>query len=438
MIKHSHEFRDSIHAFVRMDTDERRIVDSRPFQRLRDIHQLALTYMVYPGATHRRFEHSLGVMELADRVFQVITDPHNVRPDVRERVSQISADTAELSYWRNVLRAAALCHDIGHLPFSHAAEHQLLPEGWTHERIGADVLCHEEMTGIFKQMAPQLDPRLVAKIAVGKKGAPEEEFTEWEMLLSEVIVGNAFGVDRMDYLLRDSYHTGVAYGRFDHFRLLDTLRVLIRPDTGAAALGVESGGLHAAEALLLARYFIWSQVYLHPVRRIYDIHLTEFLKSWLPGGLFPVKPQEHLQLTDVEVLSAIREHAASNASPHAALARRIAERRHFRLVYTPSPDDAKRVLEPGRAIAKALASEFGAENVRHDAYAEKGGVLDFPVLEPDGQVVSSMHRSRTLPHIPTAAVDLVFVEPALADSARQWVAKHREEILSRAQEVGGG
>ena len=125
------------------------------------------------------------------------------------------------------------------------------------------------------------------------------DFSTWEAILSEIIVGDAFGVDRMDYLLRDSYHAGVMYGRFDHYRLIDTLRILLPPPskkpvkvsgTGVEGedesnrsdeskepmLGVEEGGLHSAESLLLARYFIFSQVYCHPVRLIYDIPFKRF------------------------------------------------------------------------------------------------------------------------------------------------------------------
>lgn len=79
MKKITHEIRDPIHVFIKLDTAERKVLDSRPLQRLRYIHQLAMTYLIYPGATHKRFEHSLGVMELASRVFDMITDPHNVR-----------------------------------------------------------------------------------------------------------------------------------------------------------------------------------------------------------------------------------------------------------------------------------------------------------------------------------------------------------------------
>jgi hypothetical protein len=132
--KRTHEFRDPIHTFIKVDNRERQVIASAPFQRLRNIHQLALTYMVYPGATHRRFEHSLGVMELAGRVFDVITNRENIRFD---SVAAILPDDDYLPYWRRTLRAAALCHDMGHLPFSHAAEGELLPAGYAHEDLSS-------------------------------------------------------------------------------------------------------------------------------------------------------------------------------------------------------------------------------------------------------------------------------------------------------------
>ena len=115
MAKKFHEIRDPIHVFVRLTSDERDVLNSRPFQRLRHIHQLALTYLVYPGATHRRFEHSLGVMELATRIFDIVTDPGNLSDNVRGLLPEVS-DDHKRAYWRQVLRIAALCHDVGHLP----------------------------------------------------------------------------------------------------------------------------------------------------------------------------------------------------------------------------------------------------------------------------------------------------------------------------------
>lgn len=135
-VKHLHEFRDPIHTFISVRTDERRVIDSAPFQRLRNIHQLAMTYLVYPGATHKRFEHSLGVMELASRIFDVVTNPQNLLDDT---VRKIVPDEEGRRYWKSAIRMAALCHDLGHLPFSHAAEKELLPNGYNHERLTVDL-----------------------------------------------------------------------------------------------------------------------------------------------------------------------------------------------------------------------------------------------------------------------------------------------------------
>ena len=151
MAKHEHEFRDPIHAFITVRGDERKIIDSRPFQRLRNIHQLALTYLVYPGATHKRFEHSLGVMELATRIFDRVTKPENI---LHDEVRQVIPDGDALRYWRSVLRAAALCHDIGHLPFSHAAEDELLPDGYDHERLTADLITNSELAEVWPDLTP--------------------------------------------------------------------------------------------------------------------------------------------------------------------------------------------------------------------------------------------------------------------------------------------
>ena len=192
MPKNIHEIRDPIHVFVRLNSHEREVLNSRPFQRLRHIHQLALTYLVYPGATHKRFEHSLGVMELAGRVYDVVTNPDNVSDDTRSLLPQISR-REDLDYWRLVIRMAALCHDIGHLPFSHAAEKELLPEGWDHERLTRQIIGCEEMRIIWSNMTPPLRPDHVIKLAIGPKKAHDLEFSDWETILSEIIVGDALG-----------------------------------------------------------------------------------------------------------------------------------------------------------------------------------------------------------------------------------------------------
>src|SRR5438132_543305 len=131
MPKVRHEVRDGLYGFVEFDDLEKQLIDSRPFQRLRSIHQLAMCYQVYPGASHKRFEHSLGVMEMATRIFDRVLDKRQTDA-VHDRIAQ-RVEPEQLSYWRRIVRLAALLHDIGHLPFSHAAEEALLPQGWNHE-----------------------------------------------------------------------------------------------------------------------------------------------------------------------------------------------------------------------------------------------------------------------------------------------------------------
>lgn len=432
MAKNWHEIRDPIHTFIRLDSAERAVVDSAPFQRLRHIHQLALTYLVYPGATHRRFEHSLGVMELAGRVFDVITDGRNIHPDVRGLIPEKD----QLAYWRRVLRMAALCHDIGHLPFSHAAEKELLPEGWDHERLGMDIIRGPEMTAVWQSIVPPLNPEHVVKLAVGQKKYRLASFSDWESILSEIIVGDAFGVDRMDYLLRDSYHAGVAYGIFDRYRLIDTLRILPRTDLGSAepALGLEHGGIHAAEALMLARYFMYQQVYFHPVRRIYDIHLKDFLKAWLPAGRFPTTVDEHLRITDSEITAAIRSAAQGEAEPGHDPASRIVHRRHFKRIYERNSFDLDKTLEPGKAVYAAAVARYGEENVRYDPYSKGGGSYDLPVKMSDDRIVSSMNISDTLNKVLPFAFDFVFVSSKSYDDAVAWLSSERDAVLAAAGE----
>jgi uncharacterized protein len=428
--KNHHELRDPIHVFVRLDSDERRVVDSRPFQRLRHIHQLALTSMLYPAATHKRFEHSLGVMELAGRVFDIVTDPLRVTDRIRDSVPEFQKPDA-LAYWRRAVRMAALCHDVGHLPFSHAAEKELLPKGWDHERLTREIIRGETLATVFASSRPTLVAADVEKLAVGPRKAKDLKFSRWETILSEIIVGDAFGVDRMDYLLRDSYHTGVPYGRFDHFRLIDTLRILPTSDDPSAepSLGVELGGLESAESLLLGRYYMYSQVYFHPIRRIYDIHLKDFLASWLEGGKFPTDIPSHLSKTDNEVYAAILKAARDSSYPGHDAARRIAEHDHFRLLYQRHPADVRVNRDAGRAIFDAAVARFGAENVRRDSYTQSREANRFPVLLKDGRVAAADEVSAVLQNLPTVTTDFVFIRPDLWPLGTAWLGENRAELI---------
>ena len=387
-----------------------------------------MSYLVYPGATHKRFEHSLGVMELAGRVFDVVTARHNIHPSTQ---SILNLTDREREYWRAVLRMAALCHDIGHLPFSHAAEEELLPEGVTHETLTAQIIQGKVMSEVWESMRPPLIPKDVAKVAVGRKYMKDEEYSDWETLLSEIISSDALGADRMDYLLRDSHHAGVAYGRFDHHRLVESMRILPSVQVSdEPTLGIASGGIHSSEALLLARYFMFMQVYHHHVRTAYDIHLEEFLSEWLPGGNFPVEAEHLLRLNDNRVLEAIVDAAACpNARGHES-ASRIVHRKHFRMVYSPTLSDKEATSDPLSAVASACERQFGEQSVRVRSYPPSQTQTDFPVVGRDGSVESSHALSDPLRNIPVVDVKYVLIDTDYADKARQWIRSEKNSILS--------
>jgi uncharacterized protein len=427
-MKHTHEFRDPIHNFVSVRTDERKVIDSRPFQRLRHIHQLALTYLLYPGATHKRFEHSLGVMHLATEIFDVVTNPDNLGDS---SVRNIIPDSVALSYWRTVVRLAALCHDLGHLPFSHAAEDALLPDGYKHDNLSRDIILSPEMQEIWAAMKPRVAAEDIVKVAVGPKYS-ELQFDIWETILAEIIVGDAFGADRMDYLLRDSYHAGVTYGTFDRHRLIATLRILPKKyeDSDEPALGLEEGGLESSEGLMIARHFMYKQVYFHHIRRAYDLHLKDFLVEWLPGGKFSTKLDDHLKMCDVEVQAAIRAAYEDNHSPYHGLARRIQCREHFRRFYEPAPSDTEGgKLKPGSIIAQAAEAKFGKELIRYDYILPKPTAPIFPVLSFDGRIDSSLQRSQVLAAMPLIGVDRVYCDKSIEAQAIKWREENKNSLL---------
>lgn len=429
MDQRTHEIRDPIHVFIKLESPERLILNCSAFQRLREVHQLAMTYLVYPGATHKRFEHSLGVMELASRIYDTVTANENIKHEsVRNLVPKHGS--FDQQYWRRVLRMAALCHDLGHLPFSHAAEEELLPQGIRHENLSLNLILSPEMEPLWKEL--NISSHHVGKLAVGPKYYPGL-LDDWEAILSEMIIGDAFGADRMDYLLRDSLHAGVGYGRFDHFRLLDTLRILPREDDGSTepALGIDRGGLEAAESLLWARYFMYTQLYFHHVRRIYDIHLKDFLLAWLPGGEYSVDVSDHLKMTDSEVLVALRDAAADPASAGHDPACRITQRKHFKRIYEKNTADRKRNLRSVDLVTEALEAHFGSQAIRRDTYAQKSTGLAFPVLSSDGRVEVSTSVSPTLSNVPTFQIDYVFADPLIKDEALKWLDENRDAILDK-------
>jgi HD superfamily phosphohydrolase len=444
------ELRDPIHGFVRLDSDEVRVVNSREFQRLRNIHQLALTYNVYPGASHKRFEHCLGVMEVASRIYDVVTNDRNVLADseIRSIVPKVGA--FDWNYWRRVLRMAALCHDLGHLPFSHAAE-DLLPDGISHEDLSYKIITGPGMEKIWRDLKVQATD--VAKIAVGPKHSPES-LGVWEAILSEMIIGDTFGADRIDYLLRDSHHAGVQYGRFDHYRLIDTIRILPKADAkppsknstqqsldfeeliGAKTeaskeptLGIEQGGIQSSEALLWARYFMWTQVYLHHVRQVYDLHLADFLRAWLPEGKFSIEPSEHIKLSDNEVNAAMAIACRDENAPGHSSALCVLTRGHFRRIYEENFRDRSTNLQAFDLVKTALEDRYGKNRIKSKRISQKKQGKQFPVLMSSGICENSINLSSTLESIPVVSSAFLFVQQEVRDEAMSWLSSKRNTIL---------
>ena len=374
-------------------------------------------------------------MELAGRAYDVLTDPENLSDEIRNSLPDIK-NPDQRAYWRRALRLAALMHDVGHLPFSHTAEHVLLPNDDSHETITRKVIESEQMRSIWGDTRPQIEPIDIVKLAVGKQHASDLDFSLWETLLSEIITGDVFGVDRIDYLLRDSLHAGVAYGRFDHYRLIDTLRFLPHPASEEPALGVEEGGLYSAEALQIARYFMYAQVYLHPVRRAYDLLLQEFMASWLKGSDAIELWEDVLKISDSDVLVALKEAGISADKKGHEFARRISDRRHFRTLYEPTQDELEISLEASQVILKAAREEFGVSDVQLDPLHPSSSDLDFPVLKRDGQTESAAALSRVIAQVPTTSFDRVMVSPEKREEATRWLDENRASLLSTTTSEG--
>lgn len=418
MSMYKHKFIDPIHAFIRYSDKEKLVLNSWPMRRLHYVKQNSLAYLIYPGATHCRFEHSLGVMELAGRVFDTIVAEENRHRDCRDYFPS----QEDLLYWRKVLRLAALCHDIGHLPFSHAAEEEILPEKVSHETFTRDLIFSDEMRAIWEKIDKRICVEDIVKLAIGKKKSGLS-FTPWEELLSELIVGDVFGVDRMDYLLRDSHYTGVAYGRFDHYRLIDTLRVLPSVkdgEKGSISLGVDEGGLRSAEDLLLSRYFMFKQVYFHDVCRVYSMHYTDFLKAWLKKN--PKMSMNIQQLTDNEVLAEMIQ--AMNDPSHLGHdpACCILKMKHYKLLYQPNTSLKKDLdLLEGKSIYEEAVKEFGRDAVKHDRGDKTGLRPQFPVLTRTNGVESSSKLSFILSSLPPVEVEHVFIRQEEYPKAKKWL-----------------
>lgn len=388
-----------------------------------------MSYHIYPGATHKRFEHCLGVMEVASRIFDSLfkdRQDDNITRLIAQRLT-------ELDYWRRVVRISGLLHDLGHLPFSHAAEKELLPSGWNHERFTAEIIRHSPIKDIFEKYRPQIIAEDIVDVACDIKGRTRYEpgFTldAWKTLLNAIITDDTFGADRIDYLLRDARHAGVPYGNFDSTLLIDGLCIVVNPENDQVALGLDRSAIHSAEALLLARYFMYTQVYFHKARRSYNIHLQEFLKAWIPNGMFSSDWRALLKVTDDEVLAAIRAAALSETDPNHTLAMRLVARQHFRTVYELLPSHKRKRPTILQDLYDYLVENNGPDAIRMDSYLPKTDPSIFWVLTRSG-LESSRDISPTATGVRLDEIGLILVAPEIKDKVQKDIEKGMTLLLS--------
>ena len=353
--------RDPVWNNIRVDELTLRLVDTEVFQRLRYVRQLGWTYLVYPGATHSRFEHALGTHHLSRRTLALLCEAEN----------SVSISEEE----QNIVRAAALLHDVGHYPFSHALE-----------EIGA--LHHEDVA------RPLIMEGNVASLLSGKLGAdaPARVFDlirgRSESPLQGLISGS-LDLDKIEYLKRDAFMCGVPYGEIDVDRLTNSLVIVDDPDTGRSALGVQEKALSALESLLFAKYQMYRNVYWHHAVRSATAMYKRLVEDAVKAGVVDV--DSLARHTDEGLL-----HALEKKGPPPLLTALKERRLYKRAAEWPAAElDVERVewIATDRAkvagIENELAREFklgpGELLLDYPAKTQMLG-LDIPVLRRTGDV----------------------------------------------------
>jgi HD superfamily phosphohydrolase len=267
-----------------------------------------------------------------------------------------------------LLRIIALTHDLGHAPFSHASEAvfpgKLKHEDYTEKIIketSIAVYIREIGKEYVQQYGPEYDitPELICDIYNGREAGENSEF-----VFLKSFIDSELDCDKMDYLLRDSLYCGVNYGKFDVERLISCLTVYLQEDI--PRLAIEGGGVQAFEEFVLARYFMFVQVYFHRTRRFFDIIFARALEKILPdGGTYPESADEYIKWDDNKVLQLMKERF------DVADCQKIAQRLVFPVILEsiPHPQSGdKRYFESQK---KLLVNEFGVESFIEDYSADK-------------------------------------------------------------------
>lgn len=420
---------DSVHGFIPFDEFEKELIDSIPFQRLHYVHQLGIAYLVYPGATHTRFEHSLGVMHLASLMFDKICK--SVRPDVFHFVPR--KGSSDFLYWRRVLRMAALCHDLGHLPFSHVAEKDLLG-GAGHELMTLKVIESDHLLAVWDKLrecpsylSDVIERDIVEdikKISIGEAKWKElfgKSFSSWERIVSDIITGDFFGADRIDYLIRDAKATGVAFGAFDYDQLIEMLRILPSVDRGAdeLQLGIDENGLESCEALLLARHFMHRRIYQYSSVKAYNFHLRRYITANFSGKSFE-NLENFLATSDTDVISSLNKAAKDPKMAGHVDAKCVIFRQHrFRAIALPD-EMTEKDLQAYKQKNKLKDADIDWEFHSKEEPIER---LSFPVSRRHVLIQKACNCSDLLLKVPSKKSNWVYITPDCDYDLVQFLAK---------------
>ncbi|MFI5310764.1 MAG: HD domain-containing protein [Gemmatimonadales bacterium] len=382
--------RDPLWNNIRVDPVAQRLLDTAVFQRLRYVRQLGLAHLVYPGATHTRFEHALGAYHLARRTLSYLRDGG--------ALADVGADEPA------VVAAAALLHDVGHYPFSHALEEIGVPN---HEVVSRPLVTEGEVADILHQEVAGDAPARVYALICGMSGSPLQG-----------LISGSLDLDKMDYLKRDALMCGVPYGEIDEDRLLHAMVVLDDPATGRPAIGIRTKGLAALESLLFAKYQMYRNVYWHHAVRSATAMYKRLVEGALARGALDANSLG--AYTDEGLLHALEASADTGTR---TMLDALRERRLFKRAFErPAAElpvaslewlseDRERTRAAERRLAQGLGLPEDEVIIDFPAKTQMLG-LDLPVLDKDGAV----HRLTQAGM--AGAIDLPTLSDALYRSAR--------------------
>lgn len=307
---------DPVHGLIRLTEIESQVLQHPIFQRLRDITQLGIAKYVYPGAMHNRFTHSLGVLHNATKIFDVAYRNWVRHPELS---GDIKADYIFSEEILQATRLAAMCHDLGHFPFSHNLEQAL---DWMAEQNIIDTsFRHEQLSAVMiRQLLGSILGEYTDKVA----GLIENDYSVLDnCLFPSFVVSSAIDADRMDYLIRDAQHCGVDQGRYDRERLLDSIIPYATKINGVDhdVLGFKSKGIEAVEQFLLARHRMHQTVYFNPsvvgyeagLRRAYYRISTDDPPWELPSIYFD-EPERFIEFNEAQFYTQLKRALSDSES----------------------------------------------------------------------------------------------------------------------------